>query len=185
LPSCIAIFFGAAAFAVLPTFAQKQSPALRAVALLAALFCTPVAAENLYSFSAALSYPSLRCDGSDQWLNIKTEISGAGIFPKSPVVIVGTQLWSFFAYPHEYLMIGATQPNGDAVSPYVFGTSNFPPTFFPAGLGFAFDPIGMNCTSTIPVYQLIRTHPLGLRYFTRMACTVSTDTHRRPIAAQY
>jgi hypothetical protein len=140
LPSCIAIFFGAAAFAVLPTFAQKQSPTLRAVALLAALFCTPVAAENLYSFSAALSYPLLRCDGADQWLNAKTEISGAGIFPKSPVVIVGTQVWSFFAYPREYFMIGATQPNGDAVSPYVFGTSNFPPTFFPAGLGFAFDP---------------------------------------------
>jgi hypothetical protein len=72
----------------------------RSFALLAALFCTPVAAENLYSFSAALSYPLLRCDGSDQWLNIKTEISG-GIFPKSPVVIVGTQVWSFFAYPRE------------------------------------------------------------------------------------
>jgi hypothetical protein len=110
----------------------------RIVALL--LLCTPAAAENLYSFSAMLPPPPLKCDGTDQWFNLKTDISGAGIFPKSPVVIVGTQVWSFFAWPREYFMIGATQPNGDAISPYIFGTANPPPTFFPAGLGFAFDP---------------------------------------------
>ena len=145
----------------------------RSFALLAALFCTPVAAENLYSFSAALSYPLLRCDGSDQWLNIKTEISG-GIFPKSPVVIVGTQVWSFFAYPREYFMIGATQTKWGCGF-----TFSAPTTFhrrsFPLDLASRSIPIGMSCTSTIPAYQLTRTQPLGLRYFTRMTCTVSTD----------
>jgi hypothetical protein len=37
-------------------------------------------------------------------------------------------------------MIGETPPNGDAITPYVFGTSALPPVFFPAGHGFAFDP---------------------------------------------
>lgn len=68
------------------------------------------------------------------------------------------------------------------------GTFSAPAIFhqrsFPLDLASRSIPIGMSCTSTIPAYQLTRTQPLGSRYFTRMTCTVSTDTHGRPIAAQ-
>ena len=107
-------------------------------------------ADELYSFSVMVMPPPVVvteanahvpypiCDGMDHWIDIQTGLTGAGVFPQQPAIIVGTQLWSFFAYPTSYLMIGATQPNGDAITPYVFGTSNMPPVFFPAGHGFRF-----------------------------------------------
>jgi len=123
---------------------------MRCFALLIALLLPTLvrAAEfaELYSFSAmviGLSPPpalSPQCDGGDKWIDIKTELTGNGVFPKTPSIIVGTQLWAFFSNPRAYLMIGQTQPNGDAITPFVFGTSTPPPVFFPAGHGFAFDP---------------------------------------------
>jgi hypothetical protein len=84
--------------------------------------------------------PSPVCDGQDHWIDIKTGLTGAGFFPERPVTIVGTQLWTFFVNPRSYLMIGKTGRTGDAITPYVFGTSAMPPVFFPAGHGFEFDP---------------------------------------------
>jgi hypothetical protein len=111
----------------------------------------PARTEELYSFSVMVmprvvvtpenaNVPSPVCDGQDHWIDIKTGLTGAGVFPEEPVVIVGTQLWSFFSNPRSYVMIGQTPPNGDAITPYVFGTSTMPPVFFPSGHGFAFDP---------------------------------------------
>ena len=123
----------------------------RIVVLLAALLLPTLArAAELYSYSVMVMPPPVvpdtalvprpKCNGQDQWLNIKTDTSGAGVFPKTPVIIVGTQLWTFFANPRAYLMIGQSPPNGDAITAYVFGTANPPPVFFPPGDGFAFDP---------------------------------------------
>jgi hypothetical protein len=111
-----------------------------------------VLADELYSFSVMVMPPPVVvteanahapypiCDGVDRWIDVQTGLTGAGVFPREPVIIVGTQLWSFFAHPRSYLMIGATPPNEDAITPYVFGTSTMPPVFFPAGHGFGFDP---------------------------------------------
>jgi len=100
---------------------------MRCFALLIALLLPTLvrAAEfaELYSFSAmviGLSPPpalSPQCDGGDKWIDIKTELTGNGVFPKTPSIIVGTQLWAFFSNPRAYLMIGQTQPNGDAITP--------------------------------------------------------------------
>jgi len=111
----------------------------------------PVQGDELYSFSAMVMprvvvtpenahVPSPVCDGQDHWIDIKTGLTGAGFFPERPVTIVGTQLWTFFMNPRSYMMIGKIGRSGDAISPYVFGTSAMPPVFFPAGHGFEFDP---------------------------------------------
>jgi hypothetical protein len=125
-----------------------------AFALLVVLFSSTFARaadlDELYSYSVMIMPPPViadtipiphpKCTGREEWLNVKTDTTGAGVFPTAPVIIVGTQLWTFFAHPRAYLMIGQTQPNGDAITPYVFGMANPPPVFFPAGHGFAFDP---------------------------------------------
>lgn len=108
--------------------------------ILAVTVSAASAARAIELFSFTINAAGVGCTGSDYSINAAGFPIGAGVFHTGPSTIVGTDVWSRFIYPSDYVMVGHTPPNGDAISTYVFGASHPPALFYPSGYGFLFDP---------------------------------------------
>lgn len=104
----------------------------------------------LHSFT--MLSPYLGCTGGDYYVNLAGWYPGAGLWPTAPSTIIGVDLHSFgFLDTYDYVMLGKTQPYGDAISPYLYSTERHDPFWFPAGTGYPFDP-------TQPATQQLHLH---------------------------
>jgi hypothetical protein len=104
-----------------------------------AFFAEPaLAGKPLRSFTIIVTNP--KCGSGDEWFDMAKHQIGAGIFSPGPAVIVGYQLWSKFIDADSYVLVGKTQPYGDAITEYLYGTGQTSMVFYPAGTGFPFDP---------------------------------------------
>jgi hypothetical protein len=95
---------------------------------------------------------NLKCGIGDEWFDMAKRQIDAGIFPPGPAVIVGYQLWSKFMSADSYVMVGKTQPYGDAITEYLHGTAYTSMIFYPAGTGFPFDPAEAPPTGQLHVH---------------------------------
>lgn len=112
-----------------------------ALALCASLASTSPASawSELHSFSQ--KQYDYGCTGGDVWFSLQSEGAGAGQFPSGPVMIVGYDIAYFGKQPADYLMFGKTPANeGDAFTPYLFGTEHTHSDPYTAVNGFAFNP---------------------------------------------
>lgn len=91
------------------------------------------------------------CSGADYWINVADYPLGAGTFPTGPSIIRGYQIWSTFRDPGSYVMVGKTPPYGDAITPYIFGTSRTDLIMYQANTGFPFNP-------TLPATEQLHIH---------------------------
>ena len=122
-----------------------------------AFFAEPaLAGKPLRSFTIIVTDP--KCGTGDEWFDMAKYRIGAGIFPPGPAVIVGYQLWSKFMDADFYVMVGKTQPYGDAITEYLYGTGQTSMVFYPAGTGFGspFDPAQAPPTGQLHLH--IRVH---------------------------
>ena len=145
------------------------------VALFLALlvFSTPAkAARPLRSFTILTGV--VGCTGDDFYINPAHYPLGAGIFPTGPSVLVGYQIWSHFRDPTSYLMIGKTQPYGDAISPYIYGTSSSPMSFYQGETGFPFDPT-QPATEQIHIHYLCSTTDTTAWFGVTIVYTLNSD----------
>jgi hypothetical protein len=118
--------------------------------------CRAFAAQELYSFTwGAWGMPASGPQG-DQIVTVpvpRIPFPGyypacciGGVMPATPFTIVGVEIchldrdgWLQPIDPSAFVMIGETQPNGDAITPYKMGEGCII-TWYPAGTGFQFMP---------------------------------------------
>lgn len=133
----------------------------------------------------------LGCTNSDYYINLANYPIGAGKYPYANIIsplngsgtvnIVGVdlQMWGFKRY--DYVMLGKTQPWGDAISPYLYGSDqvmtgdlsdpwNIPhshfPSIIPAGIMFPYNSaygelhLHYKCSTNIAWFQLTVTYTI-------------------------
>jgi hypothetical protein len=110
----------------------------------------PSRSAEIYSFTEISA--GVSCTGGDYSLNMAQRNVGAGIFPTEPSTIVGWDIFSFLPDVNDYVMVGHTQPNGDAITRYIYGPHSDGDSPYAAVNGFGFNPgemvSGVNAASS-------------------------------------
>jgi hypothetical protein len=132
-----------------------------------------LAGKPLRSFTIIVTNP--KCGSGDEWFDIAKLKIGAGIFPPGRAVIVGYQLWSKFMSAASYVMVGKTQPYGDAITEYLYGTAYTSMIFYPAGTGFPFDPAEAPPTGQLHIHYTCSVDDKAASFGVTLVYTLDSD----------
>ena len=108
--------------------------------------------------SVSWSYSGISCTGQDEFALVNNRTPGAGVYPTGPCTIRGYQLKSWLG-ANTYAVLGKTQPWGDLITQKLYGPGDTGAVFYPAGLGFHWNP-----PQNIPVQAGDGTDQLHLHY---------------------
>jgi hypothetical protein len=147
--------------------------ALLTFVALASLAEPAFAGKPLRSFTIIVE--NLKCGGRDEWFDLAKLQIGAGIFPPGPAVIVGYQLWSTFMSADSYVMVGKTQPYGDAITEYLYGPARTSMIFYPPGTGFPFDPAEAPPTGQLHIHYACSPGDKAASFGVTLVYTLDSD----------